>query len=447
MWNNHFGTIMRIIRFVLIVAFLLLNLDCSIHAQTAMDIAPKMMPGWNLGNTLEAGPCTWLSNKLDWETGWQPTKTTQSIINSVKEAGFNAVRIPCAWDIHSDSKGKIDVVWMARVKKIVDYCMNAGLYVVLNDHWDNGWVEVDGFNDLSEANISAKEARMTDLWTQIATAFRDYGELLLFAGLNEPNAHDQATTDALIRYEQAFINAVRATGGNNATRILVVQGPSTDINRSVEFYDVTRLEDSAPNALMVEVHYYDPGQFCGTWNSTGSTAFYYWGTTNHYTSHNANWGEESHLAAQFAKLKNKYTSKGYPVIIGEYAGLQRMMPSGQNQEKHNASVKLYYKRVNEYATNNGLVAFAWDTNAAADLKKESGSSTIIDRSNCQIVGTNAMEGIKEGLSAGTWPFATGIQTYRATKNDSKHIHTLMGIPVTEGYRGIVIDNGKKISRK
>lgn len=447
MWNNHFGTIMRIIRFVLIVAFLLLNLDCSVHAQTAMDIAPKMMPGWNLGNTLEAGPCTWLSNKLDWETGWQPTKTTQSIINSVKEAGFNAVRIPCAWDIHSDSKGKIDVVWMARVKKIVDYCMNAGLYVVLNDHWDNGWVEVDGFNDLSEANISVKEARMTDLWTQIATAFRDYGELLLFAGLNEPNAHDQATTDALIRYEQAFINAVRATGGKNATRILVVQGPSTDINRSVEFYDVTRLEDSAPNALMVEVHYYDPGQFCGTWNSTGSTAFYYWGTTNHYTSHNANWGEESHLAAQFAKLKNKYTSKGYPVIIGEYAGLQRMMPSDQNQEKHDASVKLYYKRVNEYATNNGLIAFAWDTNAAADLKKESGSSTIIDRSNCQIVGTNAMEGIKEGLSAGTWPFATGIQTYRATKNDSKHIHTLMGIPVTEGYRGIVIDNGKKISGK
>ena len=127
MWNNHFGTIMRIIRFVLIVAFPLLNLDCSVHAQTSMDIAPKMMPGWNLGNTLEAGPCTWLSNKLDWETGWQPTKTTQSIINSVKEAGFNAVRIPCAWDIHSDSKGKIDVVWMARVKKIVDYCMNAGL--------------------------------------------------------------------------------------------------------------------------------------------------------------------------------------------------------------------------------------------------------------------------------------------------------------------------------
>ena len=153
------------------------------------------------------------------------------------------------------------------------------------------------------------------------------------------------------------------------------------------------------------------------------------------------------MAAQFAKLKNKYTSKGYPVIIGEYAGLQRMMPSDQNQEKHDASVKLYYKRVNEYATNNGLVAFAWDTNAVADLKKESGSSSIIDRSNCQIVGTNAMEGIKEGLSAGTWPFATGIQTYRATKNDSKHIHTLMGIPVTEGYRGIVIDNGKKISGK
>jgi len=376
----------------------------SVPTRTAMDIAKDMYPGWNLGNTLEAGPCSWLPKKLDWETGWQPTKTTQAIIDCVKESGFHAIRIPCAWETHSDSNGDIDAAWMARVREIVDYCMNAGLYVVLNDHWDNGWIEVDGFSDLSEANVSAKEKRLSDIWTQVATEFRNHSDYLLFAGFNEPHCADQPTTDVLIRYEQAFINAVRASGGNNTTRFLVVQGSSTDINRSIEYYDVTRLSDTAEKALMIEVHYYDPGQFCGTWDSTGGSAFYYWGAVNHTGRHDANWGEESHMAGQFAKLKDKYTSKGYPVIIGEYAGQQRTLPAGENQAKHNASVKLFYKCVNEYAVNNGLVPFAWDTNSPEDLKKEPGAGTIIDRAGCKVVGIYAMEGIKEGVAAANWPY-------------------------------------------
>ena len=370
---------------------------------SAMQIAKKMYPGWNLGNTMEPPYSSWMGSGLNCETAWQPTKTTQAIINLVKESGFNSIRIPCSWDTHSDSNGKIDAAWMARVKEVVDYCINAGLYVMLNDHWDNGWIEVNGFTDLSETNIAAKEQRMTDLWTQIATAFRDYDEHLLFAGLNEPNADNQAKTNTLIRYEQAFINAVRATGGNNATRVLIIQGPSTDINRSVEYYDVTRLNDSAQGALMVEIHYYDPGQFCGTWDATGSKAFYYWGAENHTGNHDANWGEETYMAGQFAKMKNKYTSKGYPVVIGEYAGQQRTLPAGENQTKHDASVKLYYKRLNEYAVNNGMVPFAWDTNSVGSLKKEEGSSTILDRAGLKIIGTNAIEGIKEGAAAGQWP--------------------------------------------
>ena len=100
-------------------------------------------------------------------------------------------------------------------------------------------------------------------------------------------------------------------------------------------------------------------------------------------------------------MKTAYTSLGYPVIIGEYAGLQRTI-SG-DQDKHNASVKAYYQCVNQYATNNGVVAFAWDTNDVANLLNEGGSSTIIDRSKGTIVGTNAMEGVKAGIAAGQWP--------------------------------------------
>lgn len=153
--------------------------------------------------------------------------------------------------------------------------------------------------------------------------------------------------------------------------------------------------------LMVEVHFYDPGQFCGTFDASGNNAFYYWGAGNHAADHNANWGEESYMQGEFGKLKTAYTSLGYPVIIGEYAGLQRTI-SG-DQDKHNASVKAYYQCVNQYATNNGVVAFAWDTNDVANLLNEGGSSTIIDRSKGTIVGTNAMEGVKAGIAAGQWP--------------------------------------------
>lgn len=378
--------------------------------KTAQQIAKEMIPGWNLGNTLEA-----TGNGLGAETSWQPTKTSQAVIDAVKAAGFKAVRIPCSWDIHSDANGEIDAQWMARVKQVVNYCIQDGLYVVLNDHWDNGWIEVLGFSKSSssyqavdEATITSKITRLKDLWTQIANEFKDYDEHLLFAGLNEPfqeytlfSTHHAELTPILCRYNQAFVEAVRATGGNNAQRTLVVQGPSVNIASSCNYMTADKLPEAA-GRLMVEVHYYDPGQFCGTFDSSGDKAFYYWGAANHSTDHNATYGEEAYMQSQFGQLKTTYTSLGYPVIIGEYAGLQRTI-SG-DQDKHNASVKYFYQCVNEYATNNGIVAFAWDTNDTNGLNQEGGSSTIIGRANCAVVGNNAIEGVKAGVAAGKWPF-------------------------------------------
>ena len=379
---------------------------------TAAQIAPLMVPGWNLGNTLEA-----TGNALACETAWQPTKTTQAIIDCVKQAGFRSVRIPCSWDIHSDANGNIDPQWMARVKEIVDYCINDGLYVVLNDHWDGGWIEVLGFSKSSstyqvvdEATITAKTERLKSIWTQIANAFQQYDEHLLFAGLNEPfqeynlfNGRHQALTPILLRYNTAFVEAVRTTGGNNSNRTLVVQGPSTNIASACSYMTADKLPEEA-GKLMVEVHFYDPGQFCGTFDASGTNAYYYWGTGNHHTSHNAAWGEESSMRTEFAKLKTTYTSKGYPVIIGEYAALQRKLTAaGQDQDKHDASVKLFYHCVNEYATNNGIIAFAWDTNYPAGLNTEAGSTTIIDRAQTSIAGNNAMQGILQGVAAAQWP--------------------------------------------
>lgn len=382
---------------------------------TASDIASKMYPGWNLGNTLEATSSDYFfTNKggLAAETSWQPTKTTQTVIDAVRDAGFRSVRIPVAWIAGHVVSGtqaapKIDAAWMKRVKEVVDYCINAGLYVIVNDHWDGGWMEELGFSRtasyysaIDDKYATEKAETLKYLWTQIAEAFKDYDEHLLFAGLNEPfqnislfNGKHKELTPYLVKYNKAFVEAVRATGGNNAQRILVVQGPSTNIDSSVNYMKASSLPETA-GRLMVEVHYYDPGQFCGTWDASGDKAFYFWGAANHSSSHNATYAEESYLRQQFEKLQSAYTSKGYPVIIGEYAANQRTISA--DQSKHNASICLFYRLVNEYAVANGIIPFAWDTNYPAGLNKESGSSTIIDRANAKVIGTNAMEGIRKG---------------------------------------------------
>lgn len=191
--------------------------------KTAQQIADEMMPGWNLGNTMEAVrnyPITWETpNKpavevftndggLESETVWQGTKTTQEIIDYVKNCGFKAIRIPCAWvwgHISNPQDYTIDATWMKRVREIVDYCMKDGLYVILNDHYDGGWLEKN-INATGSARTKNEEV-LRSIWTQIANEFKDYDEHLVFAGLNEPDVENQSTVTQLVSYEQIFIDA------------------------------------------------------------------------------------------------------------------------------------------------------------------------------------------------------------------------------------------------
>lgn len=271
----------------------------------AIEIAPKMYPGWNLGNTLEGGGTdnVYTNNGgLGAEKAWQGTTTTQEIIDFVAAQGFKSVRIPAAWVMGHIVDGEegmtIDAAWMARVKEIVDYCVKDGLYVLLNDHWDGGWIQGTFKKDITEPTVQANCEKMKRLWTQIAEAFKDYDEHLLFAGLNEPEAETEAQIKVLMTYEQAFIDAVRATGGNNASRALVVQGPNTSIELSSKYVDMSKFVDTASKALMIEVHYYSPPQFTGVWEGpNGDEPFYFWGAANHvpsgtYKKYNCTWGEE-----------------------------------------------------------------------------------------------------------------------------------------------------------
>ena len=372
----------------------------------AMQIAKQMYPGWNLGNTMEGGnnANNYKNVGISTETSWQSTKTTQEIINFVKASGFKSVRIPAAWvmgHITNESEMTIDEAWLNRVQEIVDYCITADLYVLLNDHWDGGWLE-NSFGDTSNATIANNSEKLKKLWTQIANKFKDYDDHLIFGGLNEPNCDSQAKTNALLRYEQAFIDAVRATGGNNAKRTLVVQGPSTDIDNTDKYYNVSTLTDPAGNDyLMVEVHFYSPPQFTGIWED--NKPIWFWCKQNHVTgdSHNSTWGEEDYVLTQFQKMKKKFADKGYPIILGEYGANWRQI--GSNQDKHDASIKLYHKLVNKYAIECGMVPMVWDINVA-NQQGESGIMTIINRAARTIFCTPAYEGIKEGVAEATWPY-------------------------------------------
>jgi endoglucanase len=372
------------------------NLPALSLSSTAMELASQMYPAWNLGNTMEA-----TGSGLGAETSWQKTKTSQALIDYVKSLGFRSVRIPCSWYIHCPNRTSgdytINASWMARVKEIVTYCINAGLFVELNDHWDSGWLEELGFTSSTSAYtsvvddedyINGKIEILKNLWTQIATEMKDFDHHLIFAGLNEPfqnynlfNGRAESLTPILLKYNQAFVNAVRATGGNNANRVLAVQGPATNIDNTVNYFKMPT--DAVQNKLMVEVHYYDPYNFC----------------LNEGAGYASVWNSENTLKKTFEKMRKKFSDNDIPVIIGEYAANWRAV---SNQEKHDASIKAFYKAVSKWGPANGMIPFAWDTNYPATGRGTSGTGTIIDRAKLSVYGIYAYEGLKEGNSATVW---------------------------------------------
>ena len=446
---------------LLTLTFIIFHLSItSVIAQTATDIINQMSPGWNLGNTLEAthwNGAALFNNVagLAAETSWQDTKTTQQIIDFVKAQGFRSVRIPVAWvygHISDADSYTIDTAWMNRVKQIVDYCINDGLYVVINDHWDGGWLE-EHIADTNSATIAKNKAVLTAIWTQIAEKFKDYDEHLLFAGLNEPNTEDSpkaSTINNLINYNQTFIDAVRATGGQNSTRVLVVQGPSTNIDKTAKVASrYLQLNDPADHRLAIEVHYYNPWQFWGMEkDESWGKVFYYWGSGNHHSGsqHNATWGEESDMKQQLELMKKNFVDKGMPVVIGEFGANWRNLSGqkGESQEKHDASIRTHYRELHRLCKEmGGMVPMTWDINSR-NQQGTKGIMTIIDRKTRTIYGIHAMQGIHD-----VWP-APSPESVSQLQADEfpAGVYTLQGMRVADQLSdlptGIYISQGRKI---
>jgi endoglucanase len=364
----------------ILILGLFLNTSLFPQLPTAQQVAGHMKVGWNLGNTLEA---------ICGENAWGNPATTQKLIDSVKAAGYDAVRLPCAWDCHT-TNGVINAAWIARVKEVVDYCINDSMYVIINIHWDGGWLE----NNVTTSAQAAVNAKQKNYWTQIAKYFKDYDEHLLFAGANEPNVEDATGMSVLLSYHQTFIDAVRATGHNNSSRTLIIQGPSTDIDKTNNLMN-TMPKDSIANRLMIEVHYYTPWQFCGmTEDASWGKMFYYWGKDYHSTtdvSRNATWGEESDLDHYLGLMKTKFVDNGIPVILGEYGVVKRTLTGNSDQELHLASRLHFYNYFVESAVNKGIIPFNWDTGPYGN-----NTMGIFDRNTGAVVDKGLLDAIMQG---------------------------------------------------
>lgn len=384
MLKNHYSRL-----FKKPLTLLAIGLGFAASAQnlpTAKQTYDAMTVGWNLGNTLEA---------IGGETAWGNPMTTQNLINKVKAAGFNTVRLPVAWDIHANqSTGVIDATWMARVKQVVDYCINADVYVIINIHWDNGWLE----KNCTPAMQTSVNAKQKNYWTQIANTFKNYDGRLLFASANEPHVENAEQMTVLLSYHQTFIDAVRATGGNNASRTLIVQGPITDIEKTNTLMN-TMPKDKIANRLIAEIHFYTPYQFClldKDGAESWSKMYYYWGKNNHSTTdatRNATWGEEEEVDRLFQLMKTKFVDKGYPVIMGEIGAIKRTSLTGSAYTLHIKSREFYYEYITKSARCHGILPVFWDTGALNE-----NNMTLINRNTGAIADQGTVNAIMKGAS-------------------------------------------------
>lgn len=352
--------------------------------KNALELAAEMKAGWNLGNSLEVP-----GN----ETGWGNPKTTKAFIDKVKASGINAIRIPCSWNsyIENTNTWKLKESWLARVKEVVDYCYENDMYVTINGHWDGGWLE----NNPTAAKKDEVNAKQKAIWQQIGQYFRDYDERLLFAGTNEVHVDGTPTQENFevqISFNQTFVDAVRSTGGRNHYRNLIIQAYNTNIDHAVSNLQIP--EDVLDDRLMVEVHYYDPWDFCGLEeDASWATVKIFWGEPFAQYGEISDWGQEDFLVGQFGKMKTKFVDKGYPVILGEFGAIKRTSLIGETLQRHLESRAYFFKTVAREAKDHGLVPFFWDN-----------GSGFFDRTTGAITDQPGLDAYLEGTEEGEYPF-------------------------------------------
>jgi endoglucanase len=353
---------------------------------SSFDLSKEMIPGWNVGNSLDA---------VGGETAWGNPLITQRLIDSIKAAGFKSVRIPVAWSKFTDQTlFTIDPAWLNRVEEVVNYVLKDSMYAMINEHWDNGWMQP------TYAQQVYVNTRLAVMWRQIATHFRNYGDRLIFAGSNEVMVTNNYNTPTVEYYtvqnsfNQTFITAVRSTGGRNAYRYLAVQGFNTNIDNTNNFFVMP--SDAEQTRLLVEVHYYDPYDFT---INTGAGYVTQWGQN---APKSESWANESYADGQFQKMKTKFIDKGYGVLLGEYGAMARLSLGSTALNTAYAGYRHYYMQyITRSLERHGLVPMYWDNGYTGD-----NNMGIFNRST----GAQAYPDIIKALVDTTSINSTGVES-------------------------------------
>lgn len=321
----------------------------TMRDMTTAEVVQEMGLGINLGNTMEVSGM-YLGSVQAYETGWGSPVITQAAIQGYADAGFGVLRVPVAWsNLMNVRTYEISPDYIARVKEIVGWAIDADMYVIMNIHWDGGWFEGFGKDDKRDKCFEKYES----IWTQLSEAFKDYGDKLMLESLNEEGGWDEIwnrysgegdkekSFGILNDMNQRFVNIVRGSGGNNEKRHLLIAGYGTDIDLTCD--EAFKMPDDPAGRCAVSVHYYTPSTFAileedASWGKARTE----WGTDEDYAELNRN----------MDKMKTNFADKGIPVIIGEYSACGKNKTPEMKQLWNVSVAKAAYER--------GMCPVLWD---------------------------------------------------------------------------------------
>lgn len=312
--------------------------DYDLENSTSQEFAAFLALGWNLGNTLDAtgGDGT---DPIAQETSWGNPETTQMLIQTVADYGFTTIRIPITWDKFVDEKNQVDTEFLARVKQIVDWSLDEGLFVIINSHHDGEWLIP------SEEKYDETSQKLCAIWEQVGTYFADYDERLVFEAMNEPRVGDDwngnwKTQWIVNQLGLDFVSTIRGLGGNNSDRFLLVPCYAATSNSKVW----ERYQFPDDDRVILSVHGYMPYNFALNVNGTAE-----WNPDNP--------NDTRDIDNLFEAIDELLLKNGKAVVIGEFGVLNK-----SNLPDRIACVDYYSKKAAEL----NIPIFWWDNNAYTD---------------------------------------------------------------------------------
>ena len=349
--------------------------------ETATEFVSHIKLGWNLGNTLDALPTAYTSPTAA-ESCWGCPVTTKAMIDKVKEAGFNCVRVPVSWGQKMDnSTYKIDDAWMNRVQEIVNYVIDNDMYCILNIHHDNDPANHPYFYPDS-AHWAQSEKFVTSVWSQVSERFEAYDNHLIFETLNEPrlighnnewwiDSNNNDCKDAMNcvnKLNAAALDTIRKSGGNNAKRFVLMPSYAANCDEAT----LAGVQMPNDDRIIAEAHAYTPYKFALEKEEKGGTP---------------NWSEANggaDIVNLMKRLQKYYLNKGIPVIIDEFGASNR-----NNEDTRAAWAKFYVSTADSY----GIPCVLWDNNQFGQGSENLG---LINRNDLSIGFPKLLAGLMEG---------------------------------------------------